>query len=328
MLNELSKNIEQLLKEQGLQGDVSDLVPLTNGASNETWKFNYIMSPSSIKMILKKGPDTPPGGLALSKSKEATIQSAVFNAKGPVPEVLAISSETSNLKNAYVMELIEGESIPRKILRDDVFKDIRNSLAFQCGQAMAKIHQVSLKSLDWLKQKDVNEELEELYLTYKNFNNPSPVFEYAFKWLKDKDFGDSQKTLVHGDFRLGNLIFDTNGLQSVVDWELSHIGNPLQDLGWICVNSWRFGHHKKVVGGFGDINDLINGYSSIIDKQLNSNIIRNWQVLGTLRWGVICLIQTFGHLLTTTNSVERAAIGRRVSETELDLVDLLFLKGK
>ena len=327
MIDELSKNIESLLKEAGFNGKVNDLEPLTNGASNETWKFNFSENLVLQKMILKKGPDTP-SSLALPKSKEAEIQKIVFKEQGPVPNVLAISNEKSSLKNAYIMMLVEGESIPRKILRDDTYKQIRDSLAFQCGQAMAKIHQVPLNSLSWLDNKDITQELEELYLTYEKFKQPQPVFEYTFRWLRNQDFGDFPNTLIHADFRLGNLIFDKNGLQSVIDWELAHIGNPLQDLGWICVNSWRFGKHENVVGGFGEIEDLLNGYNSIIDIQLDVQQIKNWQIFGTLRWGVICLIQTFAHLLGPNNSVERAAIGRRVSETELDLVDLLFMEGK
>ena len=51
------------------------------------------------------------------------------------------------------------------------------------------------------------------------------------------------------------------------------------------------------------------------------------QVFGTFRWGVICLIQASAHLNGTINSVEKAAIGRRVSETEIDIVDLLFFRS-
>jgi len=327
MIDKLSKNIESLLKGEGFNGKISDLEPLTNGASNETWSFNYSEDLVIHKMILKKGSDIPQG-LALSKSEEAEIQKVVFQEQGPVPNVLAISNDKSLLKNAYIMSLVEGESIPRKILRDKKYNKIRSSLAFQCGQAMAKIHQVPLDSLNWLDSKDIKRELDELYLTYEKFQQHLPVFEYTFKWLKDQDFGDFPNTLIHADFRLGNLIFDENGLQSVIDWELAHIGNPLQDIGWICVNSWRFGEYKHVVGGFGELEDLLKGYKSIRNIQLHVEQIKNWQIFGTLRWGVICLIQTFAHLLGPHNSVERAAIGRRVSETELDLVDLLFLEGK
>ena len=134
--------------------------------------------------------------------------------------------------------------------------------------------------------------------------------------------------LVHGDFMLGNIIVSQDGLQSIIDWELAHVGNPLQDLGWICGNSWRFGNTDKVVGGFGDLKDLLDGYNSISEYQVDQETVRAWQVFGTFRWGVICLIQASAHLNGTINSVEKAAIGRRVSETEIDIVDLLFLGGR
>ena len=133
---------------------------------------------------------------------------------------------------------------------------------------------------------------------------------------------------MHGDFRLGNIIVNGEGLQSIIDWELAHIGNPLQDLGWVCGNSWRFGNNDKVVGGFGELEDLLEGYNSISKFQVNKEMVKCWQVFGTFRWGVICLIQAYAHLNGTINSIEKAAIGRRVSETEIDIVDLLFLGGE
>ena len=149
-----------------------------------------------------------------------------------------------------------------------------------------------------------------------------------YLWLKKQNFGEIDDALVHGDFRLGNIIVSQDGLQSIIDWELAHVGNPLQDLGWICGNSWRFGNTDKVVGGFGDLKDLLDGYNSISEYQVDQETVRAWQVFGTFRWGVICLIQASAHLNGTINSVEKAAIGRRVSETEIDIVDLLFLGGR
>ena len=165
-------------------------------------------------------------------------------------------------------------------------------------------------------------------MTYKSFEQPSPVFEYAFKWLGGKDFSYRKDSLVHGDFRLGNLIVDEKGLAAVIDWEMVSIGNPLLDIGWMCVNSWRFGQSEKVVGGFGDLEELLTGYGSVSKEEISVEEVKIWQVLGSLRWGVICLIQAYSHLQGEVNSVEKAAIGRRVSETEIDIVDLLFLGGK
>ena len=226
------------------------------------------------------------------------------------------------------MNLIPGESIARKILRDDKFSLAREKLSFQCGEALAKIHSVDLKDFSKVPKKPIEEELERLYLTYKSFKQSLPVFEYAFKWLNRQDFTKRKDALVHGDFRLGNLMIDESGLAAVIDWEMVSIGNPMLDIGWMCINSWRFGQSDKVVGGFGDLDEFLQGYSSISKEKIAKDEVRIWQILGTLRWGVICLIQVYAHLNGDVNSLEKAAIGRRVSETEIDLVDLLFLGGK
>ena len=245
-----------------------------------------------------------------------------------MPEIVAVSTVDEPLGDAYVMKFVEGESIARKILRDDEYRAALANLAFECGESIAKIHQADITDFSFLPKKTVMEQINELYQTYVSFDQPSPVFEYTYHWLQDQDFGDLNDTLVHGDFRLGNIIVNSEGLQSIIDWELAHIGNPLQDLGWICGNSWRFGKINKVVGGFGDLEDLLRGYNSISEYQVTENNVKAWQVFGTFRWGVICLIQASAHLTGAVNSVEKAAIGRRVSETELDIVDLLFLGGK
>ena len=67
---------------------------------------------------------------------------------------------------------------------------------------------------------------------------------------------------MHGDFRHGNLIIGPDGVRAVLDWELAHLGDPMEDLGWICVNSWRFGEIDKPVGGFGTREELFAGYEA------------------------------------------------------------------
>ena len=268
------------------------------------------------------------GPLAIKPSDEARIQKEVIKVGAPVPIILAVSKNEEELGDSYIMHFVEGESIARKILRDKEYKKALPILAYQCGEAIAKIHNVDINNFSFLPKKPAEDQLEDLYSTYQSFEQPSPVFEYAYLWLKEQDFGNFQESLVHGDFRLGNIIVNAEGLQSIIDWELAHIGNPLQDLGWVCGNSWRFGKNDKVVGGFGELEDLLEGYNSVSKLKVNKEMVRCWQVFGTFRWGVICLIQAYAHLNGTINSIEKAAIGRRVSETEIDIVDLLFLGGE
>jgi len=327
MQEELASALSKKLLEVGIEGKVSNLEPLTGGASKEIWKFEVSNAKQSTKMILRRGSGIE-GPLAIKTADEARIQKEVIKVGAPVPIILAVSKNEEELGDSYIMHFVEGESIARKILRDKEYKKALPILAYQCGEAIAKIHNVDINNFSFLPKKPAEDQLEDLYSTYQSFEQPSPVFEYAYLWLKEQDFGNFQESLVHGDFRLGNIIVNADGLQSIIDWELAHIGNPLQDLGWVCGNSWRFGKNDKVVGGFGELEDLLEGYNSVSKLKVNKEMVRCWQVFGTFRWGVICLIQAYAHLNGTINSIEKAAIGRRVSETEIDIVDLLFLGGK
>ena len=327
MQEELASALSKKLLEVGIEGKGSNLEPLTGGASKEIWKFEVSNAKQSTKMILRRGSGIE-GPLAIKTADEARIQKEVIKVGAPVPIILAVSKKGEELGDAYIMRFVEGESIARKILRDKEYKKALPILAYQCGEAIAKMHNVDINNFSFLPKKPAEDQLEDLYSTYQSFEQPSPVFEYAYLWLKEQDFGNFQESLVHGDFRLGNIIVNAEGLQSIIDWELAHIGNPLQDLGWVCGNSWRFGKNDKVVGGFGEIEDLLEGYNSISKLKVDKEMVKCWQVFGTFRWGVICLIQAYAHLNGTINSIEKAAIGRRVSETEIDIVDLLFLGGE
>ena len=327
MQEELASALSKKLLEVGIEGKVSNLEPLTGGASKEIWKFEVSNAKQSTKMILRRGSGIE-GPLAIKTADEARIQKEVIKVGAPVPIILAVSKNDEELGDSYIMYFVEGESIARKILRDKEYKKALPILAYQCGEAIAKIHNVDINNFSFLPKKPAEDQLEDLYSTYQSFEQPSPVFEYAYLWLKEQDFGNFQESLVHGDFRLGNIIVNAEGLQSIIDWELAHIGNPLQDLGWVCGNSWRFGKNDKVVGGFGELEDLLEGYNSVSKLKVDKEMVRCWQVFGTFRWGVICLIQAYAHLNGTINSIEKAAIGRRVSETEIDIVDLLFLGGE
>ena len=145
---------------------------------------------------------------------------------------------------------------------------------------------------------------------------------------RERDPGPSSEvTLVHGDFRHGNLIIGPDGVRAVLDWELAHFGDPMEDLGWICVNSWRFGEIDKPVGGFGSREDLFAGYEEAGGKA-DPDRVMFWEVMGTLRWGIMCCRMMQRFRTVPDHSMERAMIGRRSSETEIDLLRLLAPRGK
>jgi hypothetical protein len=157
---------------------------------------------------------------------------------------------------------------------------------------------------------------------------PHPAFELGFRWLEhhrpESTVAAEPGAVVHGDFRNGNLVVGPDGLRAVLDWELAHLGDPLEDLGWLCVRAWRFGAESRV-GGFGAVDELVGAYEATAGVTVDRRALHWWEVLGTLKWGIICVVQASTHLTGVVRSVELAAIGRRVCEVEHDL--LLLLPG-
>jgi aminoglycoside phosphotransferase (APT) family kinase protein len=309
---------------------VTAATKLSGGASQETWSFDIVHSDGIFGAILRR---SPPGyGAAPSRAAgldaEAVLMRLAYEAGLPSPQVMHVLRPQDELGTGFIMARVEGETIARKILRDAQFAEARPILARQLGKVAAGIHGLDLARLPELRRMTAAKEIFELERDYRGFDWPRPVFELALRWLRDHDPGPSDEvTLVHGDFRHGNLIIGPDGVRAVLDWELAHLGDPMEDLGWICVNSWRFGEIDKPVGGFGTREDLFAGYEAA-GRRADPDRVKFWEVMGTLRWGVMCcgMMQRFRS--GPDHSMERAMIGRRSSETEIDLLRLLAPRGK
>jgi aminoglycoside phosphotransferase (APT) family kinase protein len=302
---------------------------LSGGASQETWRFDITHPEGMIGAILRRAPKGY--GAAPSRAAglgaEARLMQLAFEAGLPSPRVLHVLEPEDDLGTGFIMQRIEGETIARKILRDDAFAAARPMLARQLGGVLAGLHRLPLTKLPELRRMTAAKEIDEFERDYRSLNWPKPVFEIALRWLRDHDPGPSTEvTLVHGDFRNGNLIIGADGVRAVLDWELAHLGDPMEDLGWLCVNSWRFGEIDKPVGGFGSREELFAGYETA-GRKVDPARARFWEVMGTLRWGIMCCGMMQRFRAGPDHSMERAMIGRRASETEIDLLRLLAPRG-
>ncbi len=312
--------------ERALGMRVERLTRLSGGASQETWSFDGVTGAETLPLILRRAPGgvrtIPEGSTSVPLSTEAAVIEAARAAGVAAPRVRHVLTDEDGAGQGYVMDRLPGETIARKILRDDAFAAARPKLARQCGAILARIHAVDTAPLaHLLPVVDGPAQLRAYRDVYDAFDYPHPVFELAFKWLEPRLAGTGRRTLVHGDFRNGNLLVSPGGIEAALDWELTHIGDPLEDIGWVCANSWRFGVADKVVGGFGDLADLIAGYDEAGGAKVDVDQVRTWIVYGSLKWGIMCMKMYHGFL--SDRSVERAAIGRRASETEIDLVNLI-----
>jgi aminoglycoside phosphotransferase (APT) family kinase protein len=323
----LAGPLEKLLTRQWQEPvAISGLRRLTGGAAAQTWFFKASSARGVQALIFRRGHDASQFGGALTKSDEAMVISAAVAAGVAAPEVIAQLAPEDGLGEGFIMRHIEGETLPQKILKDPRYGPAREQMASQCGDILAAIHAVALNSLGGLKRALAVDQIAFYRQAYDGYQQSLPVFEYAFRWLAEHIPNCAEETLVHGDFRNGNLMVGDDGVRAVLDWELSHIGDPMEDLGWLCVNSWRFGRIDKPVGGFGDRESLYKAYMQASGRQVDDDAVKFWELFGVLKWGVICLYQCDMHLSGRERSLERVAIGRRVSECELDILDLL--RGK
>jgi len=324
---ELSTQLGSVLQRK--LGDISRieaLKRLSGGASQETWAFEGVTDRGTLPLILRRAPGgiAPEGReTAVTLATEAALIRLADKAGVPVPPVRYVLEEADGIGPGFVMDRMEGETIARKILRDEEYAEARPKLARQCGEILAKLHSVPMDSLPKLRHSPAEAEIEQYWQTYKTHGHPHPVFELAFKWLRSNLPGEGRTTLVHGDFRHGNLIIGSDGVRAVLDWEIAHTGDPMEDMGWICVNSWRFGNIDNPVGGFGKREDMFAGYEAAGGPKVDPERVKFWEILGTLKWGIMCTTMYEAFKSGMDRSVERAAIGRRSSETEIDLLALL-----
>lgn len=320
----IAPRLRERVSSLGLGSEITDLRRLTGGASQQTWRFVATGPAGERPLILRiegirKRAGNGDGGI----ETEARLLRFVEPLGVPVPRVYHVLEPGDGLGRGYIMECVEGETVPKKIFEREDFAEGRAHLARQCGEILARIHRAPTEALGFLRSTSAQEELEREEAEYRRRGMRRPVFELAFRWLRQRvPQRSAAPALVHGDFRNGNLMVGPDGLRAVLDWELVHLGDPMEDLGWLCVNSWRFGRSHLPAGGFGTREELYAGYESeglSVDREATAF----WEVFGTLRWGLICQKMAEAFLSGADRTVERAAIGRRSSETEIDLLMLI-----
>ncbi|MEE4496206.1 phosphotransferase family protein [Streptomyces sp. BE230] len=308
----------------GRPASVSGLHRLSGGASRHTWAFEATPAGGSTKPYVLRC-DAPGRPRPDVMELEAAAIRAAAAVGVPVPGVDTHGDgrgDAGSFGRPYmVMERLEGETIPRKLLRDERFASVRPGLARELGRIAARIHRVSPSEVPNLPDSDP---LDELRRTYAEFTEAHPAIELGLAWLVAHRTAPVTPALVHGDFRNGNLLVDDGGVRGILDWELAHAGDPLEDLGWLCTKAWRFGSPHPA-GGFGSREELLRGYAEVAGERPDPERLHWWEVYGTVRWAVLCRKQAEKFLSGAEDSVELAVLGRKVCEQEWDILLALGL---
>jgi aminoglycoside phosphotransferase (APT) family kinase protein len=313
---------------------IADLSRLTGGASMETWSFDAVTPDGRVPLILRRraaAPASAPTSADASTApltREAEVIACAVAAGVPAPRIAHVCDGDEEvgdggLGDAYVMHRVAGETLGKRIATDPAFAAVRPNLARQCGAALARIHAVTPPAT--LEYVDAAATLARYEATWRASGAVRPTVEAAFRWLEQRLPRDAvAPRLIHGDYRNGNLMVDpVEGLVAVLDWELAHVGDPAEDLGWLCTASWRFGQPHRRVGGFGDVDDLLAGYVEAGGEPIDPARVEFWSMLGSLKWGVMTTMMYASFAADPAGGPERGVIGRRLSEAEADIVAII-----
>lgn len=308
----------------GAPATLHDLRRLTGGANRSTWSFDAGIGAARLPFILQLGVETfdPVAGFTpeVDADQQARLMIAAVEAGAPAPRVRAILEPADGLGHGYITERVAGETLGPRILRDDRFAAARPRMASQCGEILAAIHRIDLAKVPFLTRQNAAEHVDAHRRIVDYYGFHLPALELALRWATENIPKVQRHTVVHGDFRLGNLIVGEDGIRCVLDWELAQTGDPMQDLGWLCIRTWRFGGPHPV-GGFGSREDLFTAYERASGHSVDPAHVRFWEAFGNVKWAIDCL--RLGLRGVEETVIERSAIGRRIEEPLWDFLNLI-----
>jgi aminoglycoside phosphotransferase (APT) family kinase protein len=291
------------------------------GASREVW----LIEGEDGRWALRRD---PPGAQSfVPLAIEYEVVAAAATAGVPVPRPLGFEPEGGRFGTAgFLMEHVEGQSVAPRVLRRDELAAARERLVPQLGAALAAVHSIDPVSVSAVPAPEDEPALAACAFWEAQLDEvgePLPATEAGLRWLRlNVPSPPKQEVLVHGDFRLGNFIVDGDGLAAVIDWELCHIGDPAEDLAWMCVRSWRFGNDDRPAAGLGSREELLEAYAAAGGTPPDRDRLRWWEAMGNAKWAVICARQAHDHLSGRRRSAELASLGRRICEPEWDLLEI------
>jgi len=313
---------------------VDGLRRLAGGASRELWSLDLETpsdsgSPTRLALVLRQD---PPGRVGEGNLRlEFDLLRAAADAGVPVPRVHWSCSDPGVLGSSFfLMDRVAGEALPRRLLRDAEYATAREVMTPQLGRILARIHEIDLSRPELAALADATTggasaraDIERIALGVRELAvEPHPVLDLAERWLLERAPEPARRVLVHGDYRVGNVLFDATGVQAVLDWELAHLGDPIEDLGWLCVRAWRFGNDHLPVGGLGTRESLVSAYEEAGGAPVDRDALRFWEVAGNFKLALVFITQSRA-FLDGVASVELASLGRRIAEAEDELLALI-----
>ena len=310
----LAQGLTSALARIGLPAP-DGLERLSGGANMESWRF----SAGDAICVLRRAPSLElMAGRPLDHAAEAALIRAAYAAGVMAPEVLVELLPEDGIGSGYVMRAIAGSPDPNLFLAE---ADPQTGIA-DIARELAKTHQTDCSGLT-VPVMDTAQALGDLRARFLEYGGDRPILALALHWLEANIPPPVTPRLVHGDFRLGNLMFDHGRLTGVLDWELAHLGDWHEDLAFGCMTVWRFSRPDRPGYGLTTVEDLAAAYQAAGGEAFDPARFRFWTIYRTFWWALGCLQMGGYWRAGHDRSIERVVVARRTAEQELDLLLLL-----
>ncbi|MEM9951722.1 MAG: phosphotransferase family protein [Chloroflexota bacterium] len=332
----LAKLQAYIQSQLGSDATITDARPLAGGASRDTWFFTVETASTQEKLVLRRDTPSQMFDEALTRAQEYHLMNAAYDAGVKVARVRWLCDDESVLDFPFfIMDYVEGVSIGTVVMRRPEFKHARSILPSQMASELATIHTIDFEQehLAFLRRPPADTApaqvaIDEMYRILDSIPIVNPTWEWTLRWAQTHLPPTNDITFVHGDFRIGNLLVDPQqGLTAVIDWEFGHIGNPDEELGYLCMRDWRFGNGQYRAAGLTDRETFLKAYETASGRIVSRESVDWWEVMGNIRWGIICMSQANRHLSGEEPSVELASLGRRSAEMQLEVLRLIESYG-
>lgn len=297
----------------GIAGAVGELERLSGGANMESWAFacggeRYVLRRAASPEVMV--------GRPLDHAGEAAVIRAAHAAGVAAPEVVVELAPEDGIGSGFVMRRIAGGADPFDALAGGA------ALLDDLAAALAAIHAIDPATLDFVPLLDPAVGVEGLAAQFEAHGGDRPIIALGLAWLRANLATPIEPRLLHGDFRLGNLMTEHGRLTGVLDWELAHRGDHHEDLAFGCMAVWRFGSPPTGFG-LGSLDDLFAAYEAAGGSPVDPTRFRFWLIYRTVWWALGCLGMGQTWRSGADRSIERVVVGRRAAEQELDLLLLL-----
>ena len=304
----------------GEKAEIANVVVPTLGGVNRTVLFDLVDGSTIRRLVSRQETYSAEDSPFLPAPQQYRVMQVAFAEGVPAPEPIFEYDAEDGMGSGFVTAFVAGETMPQRIFRA-ADGEQRLKIATDLARLLAKLHAIDVAKADFLEGIPDSVDIVGNYLAlFDSYAEAHPAIELGFRWLERNRAPAGRRCIVHGDFRTGNFMVGSEGVRAALDWECAHIGQAMEDFGWLCLRSWRFGQVDLPVGGFAQREPVYAAYEAAGGDKVDPDTVRFWEIFGFVRWAIYNVMQAYAHVERGRRGVAFAAMGRNTSLVEYELM--------